>query len=217
MGEVVSVNVAVVRHGAWTGRMGSSGIDKRAVPGPVSLTGAGVAGDTIVDTASHGGWYRAAYAFELAELRYWSQELGRELVPGNAGENLTLDGMDSSDAVIGERWRIGSAVLRVTGPRTPCRVFAGFWEAERFVRRFTERGRTGAYLAVDEEGLVSAGDRVEVLSRPAHGVTVAEVFAVKQRRRPDLVDHVCQALDDLPQEWADKVRAARAAATTSMA
>ena len=76
----------------------------------------------------------------------------------------------------GERWRVGSALLEVTGPRIPCATFAA-WMGERgWVRRFTARGRTGAYLAVVEPGVVSAGDAVEVLDRPAHGITVPEVF-----------------------------------------
>ena len=45
-----------------------------------------------------------------------------------------------------------------------------------WVRRFTERGRTGAYLAVVEPGVVSVGDVVEVSGRPGHGITVPEVF-----------------------------------------
>ena len=85
-------------------------------------------------------------------------------------------GLDVDGAVVGERWRVGSALLEVTGPRIPCATFAA-WMGERgWVRRFTERGRTGAYLAVVEPGVVAAGDAVEVLDRPAHGITVPEVF-----------------------------------------
>ena len=92
------------------------------------------------------------------------------------GENLTTSGLDVDGAVVGERWRVGSALLEVTGPRIPCATFAA-WMGERgWVRRFTERGRTGAYLAVVEPGVVGAGDAVEVLGRPGHGITVPEVF-----------------------------------------
>ena len=92
------------------------------------------------------------------------------------GENLTTSGLDVDGAVVGERWRVGSALLEVTGPRIPCATFAA-WMGERgWVRRFTERGRTGAYLAVVEAGAVGAGDAVEVLDRPGHGITVPEVF-----------------------------------------
>ncbi|RKT82804.1 MOSC domain-containing protein YiiM [Saccharopolyspora antimicrobica] len=207
MGIVQSVNVAVVRTGEWTGRVGRSGIDKQPVDRPVLFEPTGVCGDTVCDRKHHGAWYQAAYAFDREELAHWSRVLGRELVPGNAGENLTLTGVDSSSAVIGERWRIGGAVLRVTGPRTPCRVFAGFWDAQSLVKEFTEHGRTGAYLAVEEAGEITAGDTVEVLSRPQHGVRVAEVFAVSMNRGAELVDHVARGLDDLPEGWRESLAA----------
>ncbi|GAA4859512.1 MOSC domain-containing protein [Saccharopolyspora rosea] len=207
MGYVESVNVAVVRTGAWTGRVGRSGIDKRPMPGPVWFGTAGVEGDTVCDTKHHGAWYQAAYAFDTEELRYWTAELGQELSAGNAGENLTLTGCESSVAVIGERWRIGGAVLRVTGPRTPCKVFAGFWDVQGLVKRFTQHGRTGAYLAVEEPGEVRAGDPVELLSRPDHGVSVAEVFAFRSQGRRELADRMVAALPDLPEPWRANVAA----------
>ena len=43
------------------------------------------------------------------------------------------------------------------------------------VKRFAEAGRPGTYLRVVTPGDVAAGDPVEVLSRPAHDVTVAIV------------------------------------------
>lgn len=195
-----SVNIAVLRTGPWTGRMGSSGIDKRPVPGPVRFTETGVRGDRVIDTKHHGAWYQAAYAFDVEDLRFWSAELGKELVPGNAGENLSLIGCDGSSALIGERWRIGDAVLRVTGPRNPCRVFAGFWDVKGLVKRFAEVGRPGAYLAVEQSGEITAGDPVEVLSRPDHSVTVADVLALNMGDR-ERKQHVVAAAADLPEKW----------------
>jgi MOSC domain-containing protein YiiM len=125
-GRVVSVNVAVVSTAAWTGRMGRSGMDKRPVPGPVRLGPSGVAGDTVCDTAFHGGPHQAVYAYAVEDVAYWVTELHGPIPPGGMGENLTLSGVDCSGAVVGERWRVGDAVLVVTGPRVPCRVFAGF-------------------------------------------------------------------------------------------
>lgn len=187
--------------------MGRTGIDKRPVAGPVVAAETGVRGDAVCDTQHHGAWYQAVYAFDTEELCYWSAELGSELVPGNAGENLSLTGCDCSNAVIGERWRVGGAVLRVTGPRIPCVVFAGFWEAKGLIKRFAERGRPGAYLAVEEPGEIRAGDVREVLDRPGHGVTVAELMAFRMRGRTDLAGHVASALADLPEKWRNEVAA----------
>ena len=44
------------------------------------------------------------------------------------------------------------------------------------IKRFTARAAPGAYLRVLRAGTVGAGDPVEVVARPAHGVTIGEVF-----------------------------------------
>jgi len=98
------------------------------------------------------------------------------LAPGAFGENLTLAGVDITGAVIGERWSIGSVVLEVCSPRQPCRTFAGFWGVPDLIKRFTVAGRTGAYLRVLQTGSLAAGDRVEIVHRPAHGLTVGDSF-----------------------------------------
>lgn len=190
-GRVESVNVAVLRPDPWTSSKGGrTGIDKRPVDGAVVLGVEGVAGDTVCDTDHHGGPDQAVYAYSGDDLAFWSGELGQEVAPGGFGENLTLSGVDCSHAVIGERWQVGDAVLRVTGPRTPCRVLAGFTGVPSLVKRFLAAGRPGAYLAVERAAAVRAGDPVRVLSRPDHGVDVATVMAaltVARHRIPEIV------------------------------
>ena len=155
-GTVVSVNLAVVRTDPFTRvKSGRSGIDKRPVTHPVRLEVDGVEGDTICDTANHGGPEQAVYAYSTDDLAFWTAELQRPVGPGNVGENLTLEGVDCSGAVVGERWQVGAAVLRVTGPRTPCRVFSGFLEVPDIIKRFFAAGRPGAYLAVERPAAVS--------------------------------------------------------------
>lgn len=207
------MNIAVVRTGL--GAQGRTGIDKRPVSGPVVLdgpgvdgAGAGVHGDTVVDSPLHGGPAQAVYAFEGEELEYWAAELGKSLPPGSVGENLTLAECDCSRAVLGQRWRIGSAVLRVTCPRIPCRVFAGFWDVPDLVKRFSHRGRTGTYLAVEVRGEIAAGDEREVLSTPEHGVTVADAFAFRGQARRELAEHLATAFDDLSPKWREYLRSA---------
>ncbi|QKE86183.1 MOSC domain-containing protein [Arthrobacter sp. NEB 688] len=178
-----SVNVGASRDGVGS-RGRASAIDKQPVasvevrdPGPKrGGLGSGVVGDDVVSRRHHGGSSQAVYAVAREELDHWGGVLERVLPDGQFGENLTTQGLDVDGAVVGERWRVGSALLEVTGPRIPCATF-GAWMGERgWVRRFTERGRTGAYLAVVEPGTVSTGDVVEVLERPAHGIVVPRVF-----------------------------------------
>jgi MOSC domain-containing protein YiiM len=157
-----------------------TGIHKRPVSHPVRLHRLGLDGDTICDTVNHGGPDQAVYAYASEDTAWWQQHLGGELSfelgPGSLGENLTLRGVDVSNAVIGERWAIGSAVLQVASPRIPCSTFASYWNVDRLPKRFVAAGRPGAYLRVLTEGEVTAGDEVLVLERPSHGLTLAETF-----------------------------------------
>jgi MOSC domain-containing protein YiiM len=210
-GRVVSVNLAVVRTDPFTRvKSGRSGIDKRPAEHPVRLEVGGVDGDTICDTKYHGGPEQAVYAYSVDDLDFWATELGRPVGPGNVGENLTLERVDCSHAVVGERWQVGDAVLRVTGPRTPCRVFSGFLDVPDLIKRFFAAGRPGAYLAVEQPAAVSAGDPVTVLERPEHGVTVADLLAATAGHR-ELVPRIAQAREHLGprgREWLDTVLAA---------
>jgi MOSC domain-containing protein YiiM len=92
------------------------------------------------------------------------------------GENLTTTGLDVDAAEVGEQWSVGTALLEVCGPRVPCATFAAHMAERRWVRRFTERGRTGAYLAVREPGTIAPGDPIAVVHRPGHGLTVPMFF-----------------------------------------
>ncbi|MGQ4418573.1 MOSC domain-containing protein [Streptomyces sp. SAS_269] len=184
--KLLSVNLGSPQPVPYTDQpQGVTGIDKRPTDGPVRVaapghkgTGAsGVAGDAVCDTRHHGGDDQAVYAFAREDLDDWESELGRTLANGCFGENLTTDGLDVSGALIGERWRIGSGVvLEVTSGRIPCRTFQGHLAERGWVRRFTRKGATGAYLRVIEPGEIRAGDSVEILHRPDHGVTAAMQF-----------------------------------------
>ena len=172
--RVISVNTGRGRDAEWAGRLERTAIDKRPRPGPVAVGRLGLAGDEQVDRPDHGGYEQALYAYAREDLDWWVERLGRELPGGTFGENITTSGLDVTRALIGEVWRLGSAVVQVTSPRIPCAVFAGWMDERQWVKRFADAGRTGAYLRVLEEGQVSAGDPVEVLSRPAVRVTIAE-------------------------------------------
>ena len=161
-----------------------TGIDKHPTdeisvfdPGPKGTGASGVDGDAVVNLRHHGGTTQAVYAVAREELDWWSIDLGRELAPGTFGENLTTAGFDVDASVIGEQWRIGgSVVLTVTSPRVPCATFAAHMGVRGWVKAFTARGRTGAYLSVTQSGTIRPGDEIDVAWRPGHGFTVPDVF-----------------------------------------
>ena len=174
-GRVEAVNVGESRpvdvngHTVWTA------IWKSPVEGRVPLRGVNLRGDDQADRNVHGGSDKAVYAYGAEDTEWWEAQLGAPLGPGAFGENLTVRGVPVSEAVIGERWSVGSAVLEVAQPRLPCFKLGLRMGVPRFVRRFAAAGRPGAYLRVVQEGDIGAGDRVEVRSRPAHAVTSALV------------------------------------------
>ena len=172
-----------------------TGIRKHPVDGPVELrdpgprrggAGSGVAGDFIGDSKYHGGTDQAVYAFAREELDFWAREIGREIPDGAFGENLTLSGFEVDDTRLGDRWRIGGVLLQVTDARIPCGTFRAAMEVRGWLRRFTERGRTGAYLKVLEPGAVRAGDPVELVHRAPHGVRVVDAFRAQTTERERL-------------------------------
>lgn len=201
---VVSVNVARVAPASFAGRRGRSAIDKRPVDGRVAAGPLGLDGDEQA-ASFHGGADKAVYAYALEDLRSWAALLDRPLRPGQFGENLTTLGLDVTGSVIGERWRVGTALLEVSCPRIPCRTFAGFLEERGWVRRFTEHGAPGAYLRVVEPGAFGKGDGIDVESRPAHGVTLSETFRALTGDR-SLAARLLQA-PQLPAQAHEKARA----------
>ncbi|KAA1378435.1 MOSC domain-containing protein [Aeromicrobium fastidiosum] len=173
--QVESVNVGRTVDVPW-GKLGRSAIDKRPVAGPVHIGPAGLAGDEIADQVFHGGPDQAVYAYSAEDLQTWSHELGRTLVPGQFGENLTTSGIDLTQARAGDRWRVGGALLEIAGVRIPCSVFQGFLDEPQWVRRFTLGHMPGPYLRVLEPGEVMTGDAIEVVERRDHDITVELLF-----------------------------------------
>jgi len=189
---------------------GYTAIDKRPQPGPVMIDRLGVVGDRQLSDA-HGGVDQALYAYAREEARRWSDELGRDLPPGSFGENLAVRGIPVTDAVVGERWRIGKELIaEVTQPRTPCATFQGWMGEPRWVKRFTRQGDVGAYLRVIHPGTVCAGDRIDVVLRPSHGVTVRQVFTAPEQQ-PQTLQRLLDEAVDLAENAAAKIRAVLAA------
>jgi MOSC domain-containing protein YiiM len=178
MARLVSVNVGRPRQlSVRRGRPLMSAIGKAPVEGRVRVAGVNVEGDDQADRRVHGGPDKAVYAYASEDTAFWEADLGRELGVGGSifGENLTTEGLDVSGAVVGERWRIGDVELEVCQPRLPCNKLALRMGDPTMVKRFALASRPGAYLRIVVEGELGAGDAVEVVSRPAHGVTVREV------------------------------------------
>jgi MOSC domain-containing protein YiiM len=203
--RLLSVNVGrPAQLSVRRGRPLMSAIGKAPVQGRVQVAGVHVEGDDQADRRVHGGPDKAVYAYASEDAAFWAVELGRDLGPGAFGENLTTEGLEVSGAVVGERWRIGSVELEVCQPRLPCNKLALRMGEPQMVKRFAQASRPGAYLRIVREGSIGAGDAVEVLSRPSHGITVREVSDAILRDEALLAR--AAGAPELPADLADWMR-----------
>lgn len=201
VGTVVSVNVGTVREVEFAGRLVRTGIWKTPVAGRLPVRGVNLEGDDQADRKVHGGPDKAVYAYAAEDYAHWEEGLGMEMAPGTFGDNLTTVGIDLNRALVGERWRVGTALLEVAQPRIPCYKLGIRMGAPEFPHAFSLAARWGAYLRIVEEGEIGAGDPIELVSRPDHGVTaalVAEIYYDDHKRAGELL-----AAPELPVDWRD--------------
>jgi MOSC domain-containing protein YiiM len=182
---LLSVNVGGIRQFDYHGRPAASAIWKSPVASRVAARGVNLEGDDQADREAHGGPDKAVYAYAIEDTRWWEEELGRSLEHGEFGENLTTEGIDVTNALVGERWEIGSTVLEVSEPRVPCWRLAVRMEDNGFPRQFTKAGRPGTYLRIAVEGTLGSGDEIRVVERPDHDLTIGDIFRIFTRDREE--------------------------------
>ena len=210
--QVVSVNVGTPRTVEHNGKEVTTAIWKRPVTDRIAVRGVNLDGDDQADRSVHGGTDKAVYAYACEDYRWWSAELGTEaLQPGTFGENLTVSGIDLNAAEVGERWRVGSALLEASEPRFPCFKLGVRMGDAKFLKRFATARRPGTYLRIIEEGALGTGDRIEMVDRPGHGVTIglfAEAYLGDRSRLDELL--TADALSHTWRTWIEKQARPRA-------
>ncbi|MFL5313429.1 MAG: MOSC domain-containing protein [Myxococcales bacterium] len=205
-GRLLSVNVGGARKFEYRGHPAESAIWKSAVSGRIAARGVNLEGDRQVDREAHGGPDKAVYAYALEDERWWEGELGVPLPFGVFGENLTTERIEVNDAVVGEHWRIGSALFEVSEPRIPCWRLGVRMNDETFPRRFSKAMRPGTYLRIVTEGDVGAGDEISVVERPHHDLTVRDVFRIYTRDRDEVARLLAvPQLSESWRAWAERV------------
>jgi MOSC domain-containing protein YiiM len=205
--KIISVNVGLPREVVWNGKLVSTAIFKEPVSGPVKISRGNLANDRQADLTVHGGPFKAVYGYPAEHYAYWTNELPDwSFGWGNFGENLTTRGLIEDDLHIGDRLRIGSAVLMVSQPRLPCFKLGIRFERNDIIERFLESLKSGFYFSVLDEGEVHAGSNVEILSRDPNQVSVIEMLKLYlgETRDRDLIQRALN-VDGLPQNWKTKL------------
>lgn len=201
--KIVSVNVGMPREVVWKGMTVQTAIFKEPVDGPVVISELNLTGDKQADLSVHGGAAKAVYAYPTEHYDYWRNQLPDVSFSwGRFGENLTTEGLREDTLGIGDRLRVGSALLMVTQPRMPCYKLELRFDRDDMIKRFLKSGRSGFYFSVIEPGEVSAGSEVEILSRDPNRVTVADIarLYLGQTRDSDLVQRA-MSVGALPENW----------------
>ena len=203
--EIISVNVGLPREVDWKGKTVRTGIFKEPVSVRVMLRSLNLEGDGQADLTVHGGLEKAVYVYPFEHYDYWRSELpDTELTLGNFGENFTTTGLREEELNIGDRFAIGNVKLMVTQPRMPCYKLGIRFGQPDMVKRFLASRRTGFYFSVLQEGEVGAGDTLELVSRDANNITVADItqLYVREEDNPELLQRAAQ-LEALPASWRD--------------
>ena len=210
--KVVSVNVGLPRLLAWGGATFETGIFKNPVEGRVMLRTTNLDGDRQADLSVHGGVNKAVYGYPSEHYPAWNADLPD--LPdfartwGAFGENFTTEGLFEADVSVGDRYRVGSAVVRVTTPRLPCFKLAAKFQRDDMIERFLSSGRSGFYFSVIEEGEVGAEDEFELLGHEDPTLTIAEVNELYTAKSPD-GETLQRSLEVklLPESWRMRFRA----------
>jgi MOSC domain-containing protein YiiM len=203
--KLISLNVARPRLTLYKGTTINTGIFKQPVSGPVFLRTLNLDGDRQADLSVHGGPNKAVYGYPSEHYSFWRQELpGMDLPWGMFGENFTTEGLAEHDLHVGDRLQIGSAIVMVRQPRTPCYKLAAKFQRDDMLDHFLESGRSGFYFSVEQEGTVAAGDSFEFLSREQNAITIEEMnrLFVTDKHNHVLLEKAI-ASPALPESWRD--------------
>ena len=206
--KLISVNVSLPQNISWAEKQVPTSIFKKSVKGSVMLRNLNLDGDQQGNLQKHGGPDKAVCVYPCEHYTFWENELSRPDLPwGMFGENFTTKGLLEDEVCIGDQFRIGSALLLVTQPRTPCFKLGIKFEDPKVIDLMWAHSRSGFYASVLQEGLVSSGDSIEQISKNPNSLTVAEVFALYQDPSPNpgTIRRLLQ-LENLADEWKEDVR-----------
>ena len=203
MMKIVSVNVGLPREVKWQNKLVTTGIFKEPVSGPVMMRTLNLDGDGQADLTVHGGASKAVYAYPSEHYGYWRTQLpGVDLPWGMFGENLTTEGILEETVYIGDRFRIGETEVIVTEPRMPCYKLGIKFGRDDIIKRFLASRRTGFYFAVAREGMVNAGDPVELIAQEQREISVADITRLYAFEKNDLKSlRRAIEVEALPENW----------------
>lgn len=159
----------------------ASAIAKTPQAGPVAVGFLGLAGDEQADLAVHGGPDKAIHHYPFDHYPFWRAVQGAHPLLGAAGafgENISTQGLTEREVCLGDRFRLGSALVEVSQGRQPCWKQGHRLGDASVVARIVAYRFTGWYYRVLEPGIVAAGDSIELAERPLPQWDIERVFGL---------------------------------------
>lgn len=132
----------------------------------------GLSGDDQRNKQCHGGPNQAVLIIAAEAIDQLSAE-GFSVFYGALGENLTTRGLDPASWRVGQRFKVGTAVIQLTKRRAPCanlnpygagiqkRIFDNLADAHNPASPVWGMG--GFYASVAQSGSVHPGDIIQLL------------------------------------------------------
>ncbi|GAA4816594.1 MOSC domain-containing protein [Litoribaculum gwangyangense] len=206
--KIISTNIAKPVTFIWNGKEESTGIYKKPTTKPIYLTENDVKGDEVTDRVHHGGEFKACYMFSEEQYPYW-----KKLYPnldwtyGMFGENLTVSDFDETKVLLGDVYKVGEALVRISQYREPCYKLGHKFGTQHVIKQFIEHGFGGTYLSILEEGYVNIDDEFKLVERPENSLSVAQLFQLIHAKQKDktLLKIASNSLA-LPQKKRDKLK-----------
>jgi len=200
--KIISVNIGKQKTFQWKGKTVSTGIFKTPQNTHLQLNKTKVFGDEISDAKHHGGYYKACYIFSKEQYIFW-----QKLYPvlkmewGMFGENLTVENFDENQVIIGSKYRVGEALVKISIHREPCYKLGYKFGDQNIIDQFIKNGHSGTYLSVLEEGIVRVGDSFKLIDTPANSLTISQLFQLNYANKKDLeLLKIAASIDAIPKK-----------------
>ena len=185
----------------------ASAVAKAPMAGALHVGFLGIAGDEQADLSVHGGVDKAIHHYPRDHYDWWAEELGSHALldaPGAFGENISTEGLVESEACIGDRYRLGSALVEISQGRQPCWKLGHRFGVATVPATVVTARRSGWYYRVIEEGAVAAGDTLDLVERTLPEWSVERTFHLliggAGKREPDAL-RALAVMDALATTW----------------
>lgn len=182
--KIVSTNIGERKEIISKGKKVVTGIFKFPVLQAIFLDLEEVTGDEISDRKYHGGIEQAVYGYSIEHYEYW-----KPLYPnldwtlGMFGENLTIDVLDETQIHVGDRFRVGSAILEATLQRSPCHKLGIRFENMKIVKQLWNTTKCGVYFKVLQTGFVKVGDDFQQIKTCFDNPTIAALLIKRKKEK----------------------------------